>query len=229
MKRIGVLSDAHGNFEGFQACLSDMGAVDELFFIGDVLGYYFDAHKIVDQLIKLNAKCILGNHDEYFLIHNNFKIGNALSSDAYLSKYGPSLIKLKENLTETHINWLKSLPDQLSINVNYKQILLTHGSPWNSNKEYVYPNYNFDKFDTLNEDIIIMGHTHIPMIKHINNKIILNPGSCGQSRDGDQRASYAIIDDNITIHRVQYDNTNVLQQCAEFAPNNKLLVKYFNE
>jgi|SRR3989344_2172218 len=229
--RIGVISDAHGNLEGFEACLADMGKVDKLIFSGDLLGYYFDGAKILRRLRSLRAECILGNHDEFFLVHQGLKESSRMKipdKQTYFEKYGPSLRRVATELTVDEVDWLASLPYELTVEADKKRILVVHGSPW-SPDEYIYPDYpHFEKFSGINANLVVMGHTHYLMVKTIGNVTLINPGSCGQPRDGDRRASYGIIEiDNgivsCSTHRATYSQENVLKQCREFAPHVSLL------
>ncbi|MEM4787856.1 MAG: metallophosphoesterase family protein, partial [Ignisphaera sp.] len=67
-------------------------------------------------------------------------------------------------------------------------------------------------------DTVIAGHTHIPMDIAIDGVRIVNPGSCGQPRDGDFRASYAIYNtetNTFEIHRVEYNIERVIEKLRE--------------
>jgi predicted phosphodiesterase len=83
-----------------------------------------------------------------------------------------------------------------------------HGSLW-AVDEYVYPNYrNFERFVDIKADVVVMGHTHIPMMRQAGRVLLINPGSCGQPRDGNPLASYALVDTEtyqVEIRRIPYD------------------------
>ncbi|MEM3852512.1 MAG: metallophosphoesterase family protein, partial [Methanomassiliicoccales archaeon] len=85
-------------------------------------------------------------------------------------------------------------------------ISIYHGSPMDPD-EYVFEEMIDKRFvSLLNTDYTILGHTHIPFVRLIDGKTILNPGSTGQPRDGDPRASFAILEgDRISLRRVDYD------------------------
>lgn len=60
--------------------------------------------------------------------------------------------------------------------------------------------------EQVRADILLVGHTHLPMSRGAWTKVILNPGSVGQPLDGNPRASYAVIKDGVAeIRRVAYD------------------------
>jgi predicted phosphodiesterase len=89
---------------------------------------------------------------------------------------------------------------------------LFHGSPRQPLIEYVYPE-DFPKvgpgfWDQTGADVILLGHTHLPAQHFAGDKLLGNPGSVGQPRDGDPRSSYAILDPKkrrMEFKRVSYD------------------------
>jgi putative phosphoesterase len=94
------------------------------------------------------------------------------------------------------------------------KIGMYHGSPRDPINEYIFPLTPTSTLESLielaNTDILLLGHTHIPFHFAFDSKLILNPGSIGQPRDGDMRASYAIMevkDGKVShsIRRVKYD------------------------
>jgi putative phosphoesterase len=233
MTRIGVLSDAHGNLAGFEACLADMGAVDRLIFTGDVLGYYFDGPAIVRRLREIDAICIAGNHDLYLRSYLGLDVGHQLvvpDAAAYRARYGPSLDLAASQLTDDEISWLTALPVDRTLRVDTTTIRLVHGSPWRPADEYVYPDHQqFERFGDLEADLVIMGHTHRPMVRTVGRVSLLNSGSCGQPRDADYRVSYAVVEvtDGFVrsdVHRVAWERDELIERCRQLAPESKLLV-----
>jgi putative phosphoesterase len=228
---VGILSDAHGNLAGFKACLDAMGHVDLLLFAGDLLGYYFESREILYKLWEQRAICIAGNHDLFFLTFLGLPVCDVLdvpSEVTYRDRYGPSLERAREELSAKEIEWLTSLTCQRRLTIAGRTVMLVHGSPFRPADGYVYPDHpRFDELHAVDANIVVMGHTHRPFIRAASN-ILINAGSCGQPRDGDIRASYAILDFDgsnvrVSIERVEYDRTTVLAQCASFAPENSLL------
>lgn len=229
--RLGVLSDVHGNLTSFEACLSAMGKVDALLFGGDLLGYYFEGPAILRRLRALDAVCIAGNHDLYFLSHQGRAIPHPIpvpSPAAYRARYGPSLERAAVELSLEEIDWLGALPCDRMLSYEGQKVRLVHGSPWRPADEYIYPDCaSFDRFDGLDADLVVMGHTHRPF-ERTKGKTLLNVGSCGQPRDGDPRASYAIVElteqgISCELHRIAYDRAPLLALCRELAPQVPLL------
>ncbi len=98
-----------------------------------------------------------------------------------------------------------------------RSYLLIHGSPRAPPlDEYLFPPWLPEGefravLSYIRQDDLLVGHTHVPMLKLIDGRRIINPRRVGQPRDGDPRAAYAIIDtekeppENVEFHRVEYD------------------------
>lgn len=233
MKRVGVLSDVHGNLDAFEACLAHMGRVDLLLFGGDLLGYYFDGPSILRRLRQLGARCLLGNHDLYFLSHVGRPVPHDIPTPTaaeYRKRYGPSLELATSALTTEEVDFLAGLRSEQRLVVEGRTLLQVHGSPWRPSDEYVYPDFPaFERFDTVDANVVLMGHTHRPLVREQNGRWLVNVGSCGQPRDGDPRASYAIIEVgakvHCDVHRVSYDRAPLLERCRTLAPECTLLTE----
>ena len=229
--RVGVLSDVHGNAAGLDAVLNAMPKVDLLLFAGDFLGYYFEPATTLRRLRDSGAVCILGNHDVYFLAHAGLAHPDAPfpDADAYRLKYGPALEIARDTLTTAEVEWLSTLPAQRSLQLEGVHVLLAHGSPWRPVDEYVYPdNPAFERFSNLETDLVVMGHTHHPFVRIEGGVTLLNPGSCGQPRDRDPRAAFALIEidgsnHSCTLSRATYDRRALLATCMAIAPDVPLL------
>ena len=77
------------------------------------------------------------------------------------------------------------------------RLLAVHGSP-RAVRQYVYPDHPEDELtawlDQTGAAILCMGHTHIPFVRRVGSGLVVNPGSVGKAKDGDPRASYALIE-----------------------------------
>lgn len=206
---IAFISDIHANFEALKTILEriDDLEIKKIYCLGDIVGYGPDPNECIENIRGRKIPSILGNH-ECGVIEKNTSWFNIYAAQ--------SIWWTIENLTEKNLNFIKTLPEKVELTLNNRRILLVHGSPNNPTWEYVYEN-NVDAgfVEKLNYDIIVMGHTHIPFIKKVKNKLVINPGSIGQSRDGDFRASFAIVDLKkleAKIIRVEYDVEKVARK-----------------
>lgn len=104
-------------------------------------------------------------------------------------------------------DYLKKLEERYVLRIKNRRILLVHGSPYSPIEEYVYERDVDEKF-LRDYEAVVMGHTHIPFIKKVGSKLAINCGAVGQPRDGNIKASFAVIDDesfSAEIVRVEYD------------------------
>jgi putative phosphoesterase len=203
--KILVISDVHGNFTALNAVLRDAGKIDRALCAGDIVGYGPDPNECVEVLSAKKVNSIAGNHD-VALVTGNVSGMNVLAARAV-------------EVNRQHIGfysklWLESLSIELNKRFEGISIAVYHGSPSDPLNEYVFPGEALKKFDRFFDktkaDILILGHTHVPFVNRMNSKILLNPGSVGQPRDGDPRSSYIIIEINekdisISPKRVEYD------------------------
>ncbi len=217
--RYAILADIHANLAAFEAVLEDIegkGGVDELWCLGDIVGYGPDPSKCLELLKKHSPVCLAGNHD----------LGAIGKLD--LSYFNPAAAAACEwtsgQLSPSDIQYLENLPLTLTRGDFY----LVHGSPAEPVLEYVMTTgvaaRNFSFFDS---PFCLVGHTHIPMaFKQAGagcssnmlsaniglvlgaHRMIINPGGVGQPRDGDPRASYAVYESEgsvLRLYRVPYD------------------------
>lgn len=201
-----ILSDIHANMAALEAVLDDAEAFDAVWCLGDLVGYGPDPNECITRIQELDHIAIAGNHDWAALNRLNLEHFNvdARTANAWT----------QEQLSVDSRGYLETVPTRLE----QDGVTLVHGSPREPIWEYILDveqaAINFQHFDTR---LCLVGHTHIPvafafdtesmryyvlpppypspiMIRNPHIKLILNPGSVGQPRDGDPRASYALLD-----------------------------------
>jgi len=220
--RIAVLADIHGNIYALEAILKSLKTqgIDRCLFCGDFCGYYYAQDEVIGMISQQkNWTSILGNHDKIFL---EFYSGKGLPED-YSAKYGGALEYLKETIQAKNWEYLKNLPE--SFEDAQKGIAVFHGSPWDALNEYIYPTDDVDRFKDLPWKYVLLGHTHYAMHKKIKDVQIINPGSCGQPRDG-KGASYAILDlefDRVDLGSVSYNHDALKDDLIRHGEKNKYL------
>jgi diadenosine tetraphosphatase ApaH/serine/threonine PP2A family protein phosphatase len=217
--RYAILADIHSNLTALKAVFRDIenrGAVDEVWCLGDVVGYGPEPGECINLLKKLNAVCVAGNHD----------LGAIGKID--LSYFNPTAAFACEwtadKLSAADALYLEYLPKT----VKKDNFFLVHGSPSSPIFEYMMSISSAQKNLTFfDETCCLVGHTHVPLVFKEEKgsvhsimptdgmslllgeeRMIVNPGAVGQPRDGDPRAAYAIFDtdDNmVRFYRVPYD------------------------
>jgi putative phosphoesterase len=199
--RIGVISDLHGNAVALEAVLSDMPDVDGLVCAGDVVGYNPWHDECVETVRDREVPTVMGNHDRAVAGETNF---------SFNSMAGAGVRHARETLADDQIEWLGGLPEErLACDGRVK---LVHGHPDNPDR-YTYP-AEFAPDLLGEEDVLVMGHTHVQGHERYEEGVVMNPGSVGQPRDGDPRAAYAVLDlDSLSVseHRVEYDIERVVR------------------
>ena len=99
------------------------------------------------------------------------------------------------------------LPVTRMVTLDDTRFLLVHATPRDPLDEYAPADVEFwsRRLQGVEANVICVGHTHQPYVLEVGDKLVINPGSVGQPRDGDPRASYAVIEDNrVELKRVEY-------------------------
>ncbi len=126
---------------------------------------------------------------------------------------------------------------RVSLDAGDIRMVVCHGSPSDHLWEYVRPMEALYRakgfFETTGADLLILGHTHIPFIHRFGGRVILNPGSVGQPRDGDPRASYMLVDIDdgsieVTHRRVEYDIDEVASRIIRLGIPELLAARLFS-
>ncbi len=229
--KIALLGDIHGNDAALRSVLraASVANVDRLLITGDLVGYYFAPLQVLQLLHDWDKDIVCGNHE--------VMLATARSDCAYLEsvdrRYGSGVRIAIEQLSTEQLDKLSTLPHPLELEINGVRILLCHGAPWDLN-QYIYPNTEFDlivRCDLKKYDLVVMGHTHYPMLKNIRKTILVNPGSVGQPRNRQPGASWVLFDTKdcmITFHTENYDLTDLMNECKVRHPELPYLSEVLN-
>jgi predicted phosphodiesterase len=211
--RRALISDIHGNLEALNAVLEDIASqqINEIFCLGDLVSFGPNPRECIDRVMESCRVTSPGNHDQGVLWDLARSKIPADRADAWTWKELNDPGDRVKN--EIRRKFLAHLPQSYEIG----PYLFVHGSPRNPVTEYVFPEdiHNRRKMERLFPLVrhyCFQGHTHIPGIitenfehvapDQINDrcnlgqaKMMVNVGSVGQPRDGDNRACYLILDD----------------------------------
>jgi putative phosphoesterase len=203
INKIAIISDVHSNLPALESVLNDIDqkGITQIYCLGDLVGYYCFFNEVVDLIKKREIKSLLGNHD-YALINTNGIIER--------SRTCTNVLKWQlERMTQETSDYLKSLKPLMEIEFSNKKIQLVHAGIIDPVDEYLYDvNDEYLKNNNFANDVLISGHTHLIAYKKLySGKMWINPGSVGQPRDFNNKASYAILDENFNVEfvRVEYD------------------------
>ena len=217
--RYAIIADVHANLAAFTAVLEDIehrGGVEEVWCLGDIVGYGPDPHQCIELLQEYKHICVAGNHDWG-------AIGKANIAD-FNPDAAAACRWTAQQLSPEDIQYLENLP----LTIERDDFTLVHGSPRDPIWEYtISTSIASENFNFFQSPYCLIGHSHTPLVFRDEDgdcsvsklaanvglalgqsRLIINPGGVGQPRDGDPRASYAIYDsetNQIRPHRILYD------------------------
>ena len=226
--RVAIISDIHGNLDAFRQVLNDIEAsgIDAVVCLGDNVGYGPEPEQVIRQVRNRNIPCVMGNHEQ------------AVLDRRYLDWFNPaarkSLQKTMPLLSEDSINFIRGLKSSLVI----YQSRFVHGFPPDSMYTYLFQASKDtlkQTFSEMKERLCFVGHTHKlkligfdgkvsqhillkeRIMKHLHKdrKYIINVGSVGQPRDGNNNAKYVIwntSEDSLEVRFVPYDIAAVVSK-----------------
>lgn len=217
--RLAVLSDIHSNLVALDAVLDDLSTlppVDQAWVCGDIVGYGPQPNEVIDRLRQRDARAVMGNHDGAAVGLVDVTWFNDAAAAAIAWTAGALIAESRTYLSE--------LPERRTDG----DLTAVHGSPRDPIWEYIVSaevaRANLDEFTTR---ICLFGHTHYPVLYAEKDgemgrvgteagvrtplpggRLMLNPGSVGQPRDGNPDSSYVVLDldaGDVEFRRVSYD------------------------
>lgn len=222
-----ILSDIHGNLEALEAVLAAAGRCDAVWNLGDVVGYGASPNEVVERMRRAATLNVRGNHDKV--------CAGIASANHFTANAHTAALWTREHLTAESTEWLRALPEG-PVTVAGEHVALAHGSPLHEDIYIQNIRDAWAPLQGMEAGVTFFGHTHVqggfgweagrwfevrPLQGRDRNhhsewvtkldaskRYLLNPGSVGQPRDNDPRASYAIYDHaamTVTFHRVPYD------------------------
>jgi predicted phosphodiesterase len=217
--RVAVVSDIHANRHAFEAVLADIArtGADELWCLGDLVGYGADPNACVELARAHAAVCLAGNHD--------LAVTGGLSLEEFSKGAELAARWTRDVIEPEHVDYLASLDPAATV----EGLGLYHASPRDPVWEYVLSALLAEMcFDEAPERVCLIGHSHVALsfvrregdiatgerrddadeADLSSGEWLLNPGSVGQPRDGDARAAWLLLDTDrpaATWHRIDYD------------------------
>jgi predicted phosphodiesterase len=200
--RIAVISDVHSNLHALDAVLADAGSVDAIWHLGDIVGYGPEPDAVVDRLTTRGAIGVRGNHDAAACGGDEI--------DWFNTDARAAMEWTRRTISAATLAWLQALPQRREA----EDFTLVHGSALDPTWEYVTTTGAArESLGAIATTHGLNGHTHVPIAFGLagdrmatdapapmpgmdldGRRLLLNPGSVGQPRDGDPRASYLVLD-----------------------------------
>lgn len=166
--------------------------IDEVYCLGDVVGYYTQVNECCEELRKRDIPCIMGNHD-WYMVGGGFCPRSQSVNDC--------LEYQRRVITAENVRWLSSFPVFRTVG----ELSMVHGGWCDPIDEYLTePDESY--FCRLRGRHFVSGHVHVQRELRLGDKTYCNPGSVGQPRDDDPGAAFATFDgDRFHLHRAEYD------------------------
>jgi diadenosine tetraphosphatase ApaH/serine/threonine PP2A family protein phosphatase len=215
---IAIVSDIHSNIDALDAVLADAisrGRLDGVWCLGDIVGYGAHPGRVIAALRERGALAVAGNHDRAAC--------GLMDTDEFNPVAARAVEWTAERLTPDERAWLAALP----LTCVSGDFTLVHGSLRAPEWEYLLEEEQAEaQFELQATRYSLVGHSHLPFVVRERDpadfdtmesglsidldrmRLIINPGSAGQPRDRNPRASYVLYDEGnatITWHRVEYD------------------------
>lgn len=224
--RLALISDIHGNLNALQTVLKAIDALtpDAIWCLGDVVGYGPEPQACADLVQQVAVVCLAGNHD--------LAVAGKLNLDDFADEAQAAIRWHLRILSGPTLAWLASLPSLMV----QDGITLAHASPRSPVWEYVTDaGVAADNASHFRTQLCLIGHSHAAIAWRLNetrwwgrarlerrppgdplslpgDRWLLNPGSVGQPRDRDPRASFALLDTDSQTwawYRQEYDIASV--------------------
>ena len=220
-----VVSDIHGNLQALEAVLAAVGTVDQLWNLGDTVGYGANPNEVIELIRPLALVNVRGNHDRVCCGLTSSQGFNPVAAEA------AEWTRLQ--LSKENLEWLRHMPKG-PVEAT-ERAMCAHGSPLHEDHYIVSMRDAWTPLQRMQTEITFFGHTHVqggfsqreaeweedrPEYQQqdvaeqatigvpLGTRHLINPGSVGQPRDNDWRAAFAIYDDEleeVTFFRIPYD------------------------
>jgi predicted phosphodiesterase len=222
MTRIAALSDIHGNVAALEAVIADVAREkpDRVVIAGDLVLNGPEPAAVVDMLRNLaseGAAVISGNTD-IAVADFDFAAAFPWMTDGVPDAIVAAAEWAHDALGDERIEWLRSLPSERRVRSDDDTLVLVcHASPGSQTAGFdqdLDPSVTIERVARTDARVIVCGHTHLPEVRDLGWKVIVNDGSAGYVFDGDPTASWALVDVaddqvNAEIRRTTFDTLSV--------------------
>jgi len=198
---VALISDVHANKPALDTVLGDTPDVDGFVNAGDVVGYNPYPAGCVEAVRERGMTTVQGNHD---------RAVSGGASFGFHSTAGRAVEWTRDRVDEETVDWLGALPQEREARFGDVRVKVAHGAPGAPDR-YTHPR-DFSASLLGDEDVLVLGHTHVQAKEEYDEGVVVNPGSVGQPRDGDPRAGYALLDEetgDVELRRVEYPVSHV--------------------
>ena len=214
--RLAVLSDVHGNISALEAALKDVKRAkpDVVAVAGDLAFNGPEPAAVIERVRALEAEGAI-------VVQGNTDVAVADLDFAAAFPWMPEVPDsfraaadwARDQLDAAALDWLRRLPAERRLRFDDTLILVCHASPGSQTSGFLTdldPAVVVEMVGRTDARVIGCGHTHVPEIRDLGWKLIVNDGSCGYSFDGDPSAAWALVElrdgeVHAEIRRTAYD------------------------
>jgi putative phosphoesterase len=184
-----VISDIHSNLDALNAVTDKIPKGMPILCLGDIVGYGPQPNEVIEAIQDLNPLVtLMGNHD--YAVTTGDVEGFSMNA-------ATAIEWTRRHVTSANLRFLSNLRSEIHLKLEKTQSALYHASPRDSLFEYIYSSISDEEAESLvklsESQVVLLGHTHIPMRFSLKDKILGNPGSVGQPRDGNPDASLGFL------------------------------------
>ena len=203
--RFAFISDIHGNLPALEAVLADTGAsgADAVYHLGDLVGYGPWPNEVVERIRTEGIAGVAGNYDTT-VAHGHPSCGCQHDDPRHRTLSGESYRWTVARTSVANRRFLASLPFRLDVrplggHMPGPKLVLVHGAAtlntvyWREDRSDRFCGRMVDLLRAREGDAILFGHTHRPWTRGFDGRTLVNTGSVGRPKDGDSRASYALV------------------------------------
>jgi putative phosphoesterase len=208
--RILLVADIHANWPALQALNEPH---DVCLCLGDLVDYGLDPTPCIEWVRQKAKFAIRGNHD-----HGVAQNVTITGRNGFKWLTGLTRPLTRERISPDDLRFLSRLPVSRLLTLEDTRFLLVHATPRDPLDEYAQPDVEFwsRRLQNVDADVICVGHTHQPYVLEVGDKLVINPGSVGQPRDGDPRVSYAVIENfRVELKRIEYPVEDTVKAIQE--------------
>lgn len=207
-----LISDVHSNLLALDAVLNK-ATCDDILFTGDAVDYGPSPLEVYSRLKRIRAKRVVGNHD----------VAAAFGLDCRSSpKMKEAAVRTRERITFQKVptkalRMLGRAEKTLDVAYDNLRVRAIHAAPGDELYRYITKEEAAD-LEVKGADLLVLGHTHVPYEIKDGTRWIVNPGSVGMPKDGDPRASYAVLDTSrreVQFDRAEYDVEHVVSKLKQ--------------
>jgi putative phosphoesterase len=223
--RILLLADLHANWPALRAIKEPF---DVALVLGDLVDYGLEPAPCIQWVKQRAGHAVRGNHD-----HGVAQFVRVQGKNGFKYLTGVTRQVTQERVSADDRRFLGSLPVTKRLTLDGVKFLMVHATPRDPLDEYAIADADFwaRRLADVDAQVVCVGHTHHPYILEVGDKLVVNPGSVGQPRDGDPRAAYAIIENQrVELKRIEYpveETVTTVLQSSLPEPAKALLVEVF--